>query len=204
MSAKVDDIEFERIIQSSFCIKAGGLVVYVDPHRVSGGEKADLIFVSHDHFDHLDPSAIATVQKADTVIVTNGPCARRLEGKGNIVSIEEGQTVTEKGVEITAVPAYNSFHPRGDSIGFVFTLAGKRIYHAGDTNLVPEMAELGPVDVALIPIGGTYTMDEPEAAEAVKTIRPKTVIPMHYGYATGGDPKKFASLVEDTANVIIT
>jgi L-ascorbate metabolism protein UlaG (beta-lactamase superfamily) len=203
MPAKVDEIEFERIIQSSFCIKAGGLVVYVDPHRVSGGEKADLIFVSHDHFDHLDPSAIATIQKADTVIVTNGPCARRLQGKGNIVSIEEGQTVTEKGVEITAVPAYNSFHPRSDSIGFLFTLAGKRIYHAGDTNLVPEMAELGPVDVALIPIGGTYTMDEPEAAEAVKTIRPKTVIPMHYGYATGGDPKKFASLVEDTANVII-
>lgn len=203
MAAKVDGLEFERIIQSSFCIKGGGLVIYIDPHRVSGGDKADLILVTHDHFDHLDPSAIATVQKDDTVIVANAPCARRLQGKGNVVTVEEGQSVTEKGVEITAVPGYNSFHPRGDGVGFLFSLEGKRIYHAGDTDHVPEMAELGAVDVALIPIGGTYTMNETEAAEAVKAIKPNTVIPMHYGYATGGDPKKFAALVEESANVVI-
>jgi L-ascorbate metabolism protein UlaG (beta-lactamase superfamily) len=203
MAAKVDGLEFERIIQSSFRIKGGGLVVYIDPHRVSGGEKADLILISHEHFDHLDPSAIATIQKEDTVIVANAPCARRLQDKGNVVSIEEGQSVTEKGVEIRAVPGYNSFHPRGFNIGFLFALEGKRIYHAGDTDRVPEMAELGTVDIALIPIGGTYTMDEPQAAEAVTAIKPKTVIPMHYGYATGGDPKKFATLVEKSANVVI-
>jgi L-ascorbate metabolism protein UlaG (beta-lactamase superfamily) len=111
--------------------------------------------------------------------------------------------VTEKGVEIRAVPGYNSFHPRGFNIGFLFALEGKRIYHAGDTGQVPEMAELGAVDIALIPIGGTYTMDEPQAAEAVRAIKPKTVIPMHYGYATGGDPEKFAFLVGDSANVVI-
>lgn len=203
MAAKVDGLEFERIIQSSFRIKGGGLVVYIDPHRVSDSEKADLILISHEHFDHLDPSAIATIQKEDTVIVANAPCARRLQDQGNIVSIEEGRTVTEKGVEIRAIPGYNSFHPRGFSIGFLFALEGKTIYHAGDTDRVPEMAELGAVDIALLPIGGTYTMDEPEAAEAVKAIKPKTVIPMHYGYATAGDPKKFASLVEESTNVII-
>jgi len=203
MAAKVDGLEFERIIQSSFRIKGGGLVVYIDPHRVSGGDKADLILVTHDHFDHLDPSAIATIQKDDTVIVANAPCARRLQDKGHVVTIDEGQSVTEKGVEIEGVAGYNSFHPRGVGIGFLFTLEGKRVYHAGDTDRVPEMAQLGVVDIALIPIGGTYTMDEEEAAEAVKAIKPKTVIPMHYGYATGGDPKKFAALVEESANVVI-
>lgn len=203
MAAKVHGLEIERNIQSSFRIKGGGLVVYIDPHRVSGDDKADLILVSHEHFDHLDPSAIAAIQKEDTVIVANAPCARRLKGKGNIVSIEEGGSVTEKGLEIRAVPGYNSFHPRGFNIGFLFAMEGKKVYHAGDTDRVPEMAELSGVDIALIPIGGTFTMDEPQAAEAVKAMKPNTVIPMHYGYATGGDPERFASLVGTSANVII-
>ena len=101
------------------------------------------------------------------------------------------------------MPGYNNVHPRGHNVGFVFSLGGLTIYHAGDTGRVPEMASLGAIDVALLPIGGTYTMDEDQAAEAVKDIRPKVAIPMHYGYATGGDSRKFASRVGKAAEVVI-
>ena len=202
-SATIEGIQFERLVQSSFRIRSGDLVIYVDPHRITQGDRADLILVTHEHFDHLDPAAIAAVKKDDTVVIANAPCAQRLKGKGRVVAVKEGDTVTEKGVQVRAVAGYNGFHPRGFNVGFVFMVAGKNVYHAGDTDRVPEMASLGPIDVALIPIGGTYTMDEKDAADAVRDIKPKAVIPMHYGYATGGDPKKFATLVGDIALVTI-
>lgn len=202
-SGTVEGIQFERIVQSSFRIRSGDLVIYVDPHRLTEADKADLVLITHEHFDHLDSTAIAAIQTDDTVVIANGPCAQRVKGRGKVVAMKEGDTVTEKGVQIRAVAGYNSFHPRGFNVGFVFTVAGKNIYHAGDTDRVPEMAALGPIDVALIPIGGTYTMDEKEAAEATEDIRPKVAVPMHYGYATGGDPRKFASLVGKTAEVVI-
>ncbi len=202
-STTIDDLYFQRFIQSSFLIKTPDTVIYVDPHKIEEGEKADLILITHEHFDHLDPATIAALSKDGTVIVANASCAARLEGHGRVVALEEGQTANEKGIEIRAVAGYNSHHPRGFNVGFVFSVAGKTVYHAGDTGRVPEMAQLGPIDVALIPIGGTYTMDEPEAAALVRDLKPKVVIPMHYGYATGGDPKRFATLVGDAAQVII-
>jgi L-ascorbate metabolism protein UlaG (beta-lactamase superfamily) len=202
-SITIDDLYFQRFVQSSFLIKSPDAVIYVDPHQIEDGEKADLILVTHEHFDHLDPATIAALRKDDTVIVANAPCARRLGDQGPVVALEEGQTASEKGVDIRAVAGYNNYHPRGFNVGFVFKVAGKTVYHAGDTSRVPEMADLGPIDVALIPIGGTYTMDEEEAAALVRDLKPKVVIPMHYGYATGGDPKRFATLVGDAAQVII-
>lgn len=202
----IGNVEFERFIQSSFRIVGGGAVVYVDPHRISQApEKADLVLITHEHFDHMDAAAINAVAKDDTVVIANAPCARQLQGKvkGRLVSIEEGQSLSEKGVSVKAVAGYNGYHPRGFNVGFVFQVGDQTIYHGGDTDRVPEMANLGEVDVALIPIGGTYTMDEKEAAAAVKDIKPKVTIPMHYGYATGGDPQKFASLVGSAAQVIV-
>jgi L-ascorbate metabolism protein UlaG (beta-lactamase superfamily) len=202
-SVTIDDLYFQRFIQSSFLIKSRDVVIYVDPHQIKEGEKADLILVTHAHFDHLDPESIAALRKDDAVIVANASCAQRLEDQGRVVALEEGQTASEKGVDIRAVAGYNDHHPRGFNVGFLFKVAGKTIYHAGDTGRVPEMANLGPIDVALIPVGGTYTMDEQEAAALVRDLKPKVVIPMHYGYATGGDPKRFATLVGDAAQVII-
>jgi len=202
-SITIDDLYFQRFVQSSFLIKSPNAVIYVDPHQIEDGEKADLILVTHEHFDHLDPATIAALRKDDTVIVANAPCAPRLGDQGPVVALEEGQTASEKGVDIRAVAGYNNYHPRGFNVGFVFKVAGKTVYHAGDTSRVPEMAELGSIDIALIPIGGTYTMDEEEAAALVRDLKPKVVIPMHYGYATGGDPKRFATLVGDAAQVII-
>ena len=204
-STTISGVQFERFIQSSFRIKSGDTVVYIDPHRMTSGDTADLVLITHEHFDHMDPASIKTVEGPDTVVVANAPCAPQLQGKvkARIVGIEEGQSVSEKGVEVRAVPGYNDIHRRGYNVGFVFSLGGLTIYHAGDTGHVPEMAGLGAIDVALLPIGGTYTMDEKEAADAVKDVRPKVVVPMHYGYATGGDPHKFASLVGNTAEVVI-
>jgi len=204
-SATISGVQFERFVQSSFRIKGGDTVVYVDPHRIPSGDTADLVLVTHEHYDHMDAASIKAVEGPDTVVVANAPCARQLQGKvgSRIVSVEEGHTVNEKGIQVRAVPGYNNVHPRGSNVGFVFGLGGLTIYHAGDTGRVPEMASLGPIDVALLPIGGTYTMDEKEAADAVKDVRPKVAVPMHYGYATGGDPQRFASLVGKAAEVVI-
>ena len=202
-STTIDDLYFQRFVQSSFLIKSPDAVIYVDPHQIQEGEKADLILVTHAHFDHLDPASVAALTKDDTVIIANASCAAKLEGHGRVVALAEGETASERGVDIRAVAGYNSHHPRGFNVGFIFNVAGKTVYHAGDTGRVPEMTQLGPIDVALIPIGGTYTMDEPEAAALVRDLKPKVVIPMHYGYATGGDPKRFATLVGDAAQVII-
>jgi len=202
----IGKVEFERFIQSSFRIAGAGITVYVDPHRMSDmPAKADIVLITHEHFDHMDPDAINAVAKEDTVIVANAPCARQLQGKveGRLLPIEEGGSLTEKGVSIKAVAGYNSYHPRGFNVGFLFKVDDLTIYHGGDTNRVPEMITWGAIDVALIPIGGTYTMDEEEGAQAVRDMKPIVAIPMHYGYATGGDPQKFASLVGEAAQVVI-
>ena len=202
-STTIGDLRFQRFIQSSFLIKSPDVLIYVDAHRIDAGEKADLILVTHEHFDHLDTATIDALLKDDTVIVANAACVEKLGDRGRVVALEEGRAATEKGVDIRAVAGYNDHHPRGFNVGFVFRVAGQTVYHAGDTGRVPEMTELGPIDVALIPIGGTYTMDEEEAAALVRDLKPRAVIPMHYGYATGGDPKRFATLVGDAAQVII-
>ncbi len=204
-STTLEGVEFERFIQSAFRVTGGSTVVYVDPHRIEDGPPADLILVTHDHFDHMDANAINAVSTDKTVIVSGEKTVKALKGrvKGTLVQIGEGKTTTQNGVEIRAVAGYNSHHPRGANLGYVFRISGMAIYHGGDTGHVPEMARLGPIDVALVPIGGKYTMDEQEAAAAVKDIRPRVAIPMHYGYATGGDPQKFSRLVGQESTVIV-
>ena len=206
----IDAIEFTRFVQSSFKIKGGGLIFYIDPHKLTekevGGEKADIILITHPHFDHLDPAAIEACSKADTVIVANAPCVREIANRPNIVSLREGESTIQKGVSILTVPGYNDYHKRseGFNVGFAFNLDGKQILHSGDTGKIPELSSLGSLDIAMVPIGGTYTMDEDEAADAViNMLKPRHAIPMHYGYATGGDPKRFQSLVGGAAKVHI-
>ena len=206
----IEDLEFTRFVQASFRIRGGGLLIYLDPHRITeqetGGEKADLVFITHPHGDHFDQDALRVVRGPDTVVVANAPCAQAVQDQTSVVSVKEGDTTTQKGVSIKAVPGYNGFHNRsqGVNVGYVFTVAGKTLYHGGDTDRVPEMAQMGSIDIAMVPIWGTYTMDEAEAAEAIKQdIKPRVVIPMHYGYATGGDPERFSSLVGDAAQVHI-
>ncbi len=192
----LDNLEISWLGHASFKIKTPQIVIYVDPYNLSFGEKADLILVTHDHFDHKDEKSIEILSKTETEVLVGGE------------NIKEGEEKEVNGIKIKAVPAYNlakPFHPKGKGVGFVLEISGKKIYHAGDTDKIKEMAELGEIDLALLPIGGTYTMNEEEAAEAVKMIKPKKVIPMHYGTFSeiSGDPEKFKELVGNISQVII-
>lgn len=169
----------------SICVE-GSVRVFFDPFRISASKKADIILISHDHFDHCSPEDVAKIRGKDTVIVTTEEAARKFEGDVRIVS--PGDRLQIRGVDIEAWPAYNTdkeFHPKeANMVSFVVTLDGVRYYHAGDTDLISEMSDL-KVDVAFLPVSGTYVMTAEEAVEAAKVIRPKVAIPMHYAAIVG-------------------
>ena len=211
MVVTIEGVEIVWLKHDAFLLKGEGVVVAIDPYELrSVPEKADLVLVTHDHFDHCDPNSVRLVAKPDAVIVAPQNAASKL-GK-NVRVVKVGDVLTEKGVTIKVVPAYNvrperqRFHPKNyGGVGYLITLAGKTIYHPGDTDLIPEMDNLGQVDIALLPVSGTYVMDAQEAAEAVKRIKPTHVIPMHYGSIVGSkaDAEKFAQLVAGQTTVHI-
>jgi L-ascorbate metabolism protein UlaG (beta-lactamase superfamily) len=170
------------------------LAVYVDPYDIAeelAGKlpKADIILVTHDHRDHFSPDDIQKLAKPATAVVSIQPVVDELpEGIKNSQVVAPGDTVTVKGLTIEAVPAYNigkRFHPRDKGyVGFVIHLEDRTVYHAGDTDLIPEMEQID-ADVALLPVGGTYTMNAAEAAKAADVIKPEVAIPMHWGKIVG-------------------
>jgi L-ascorbate metabolism protein UlaG (beta-lactamase superfamily) len=180
--------------------------VYFDPFQISGGPAADIILISHDHFDHCSPEDVKKIQGKNTIIVTEADSAKKLTG--NIEIIKPGETKTVGGITIEAVPSYNTnkdFHVKGKGwLGFIVTLEGMRVYHTGDADFIPEMNNL-QVDIALLPVSGTYVMTANEAAEAAKALKPKIAIPMHYGAIVGteADAQKFAELLKGTVDVRI-
>lgn len=172
----------------------GPPTIYFDPYELGeGNPQADVIFISHEHFDHCSPDDVAQIQGPDTVIVTIASAADKLSGDVRVV--EAGETVSVKGIEVEAVPAYNlnkfrspgePFHPQeAGHLGFVVTLDETRIYHAGDTDNIPEMAHLENIYIALLPVSGIYVMTAEEAVEAARTIDPGLAIPMHVGRDIG-------------------
>jgi len=211
MAVTIEGVEITWLKHDAFLLKGEGVVVAIDPYELrSVPEKADLVLVTHDHFDHCDPNSVRLVAKPDAVIVAPQNAASKL-GK-NVRVVKAGDVLTEKGVTVKVVPAYNvrperqRFHPKNyGGVGYLITLAGKTVYHPGDTDLIPEMDNLGQVDIALLPVSGTYVMDAQEAAEAVKRIKPTHVIPMHYGSIVGSkaDAEKFAQLVAGQTTVHI-
>jgi|UPI0003A42662 L-ascorbate metabolism protein UlaG (beta-lactamase superfamily) len=178
---------------------SGSKVIYIDPYQLKQTDTADLILVTHDHFDHLSTPDINKLIGPQTIIVL--PKGSKNPPKGNLRYIQPGETLKVDGIEIQAVPAYNvnkQFHPKAAGyVGYIVLLDGVKYYHAGDTDLIPEMKNI-QADVAFLPVGGTYTMTAAEAAEAVNLIKPKVAVPMHWGTIVGSqkDAEQFKQLVK--------
>ena len=179
----------------TFKITAGEKIIYTDPFKIKRKDKADVILITHEHSDHCSPEDVKKIQGTDTVIVATPDCAVKLSG--NIKKIKVGDKLSVSGIDIEAVPAYNTnkqFHTKDKGwVGYIFTVEGQRIYIAGDTDYIPEMKTF-KADIALLPVSGTYVMTSVEAVKAALDIKPKIAIPMHYGSIVGSedDAKKFA------------
>jgi L-ascorbate metabolism protein UlaG (beta-lactamase superfamily) len=199
-------VSIKWLAHAGFQIKARGKIVYIDlEEHCEVEEKADLILATHSHADHCDPSKIKKVRKENTVIIAPEDCVPKIGGE--VKSLKPGEEITVDDIKVKAVDAYNvkrfrspgnPYHPKGFGVGYLITAEGQTIYHAGDTDFIPKMRQLGHVDVALLPSGDTYTMDNLEAAEAAIAINPKTVIPMH---RWNTKPEDFRKKVEAKSNV---
>ncbi len=160
-----------------------GQVLYFDPYEIlEKSNDATLILCSHDHYDHADESSIANIFNSKATLLCPKNCVAKLK-KYKAKGMDPGEQLEVAGITIKAVPAYTpskTFHPKANKwVGFLIMLEGKVLYHAGDTDFIEEFKQLPPIDVAFLPVGGTYTMDFPEAAKAVAVIKPKIVVPMH-------------------------
>ncbi len=200
-------VEIKWIGHASFRIASDDAVVYIDPWKLADEpHDADVVFVSHDHHDHCSPDDVMKVSGPETAVV--GP-AETVGKFGLARAVAPGDSVTVGNVAIEAVAAYNvskGFHPKANGwCGAVFSLGEKRIYYAGDTDEVPEMASLADVDVALLPVGGTYTMDAAEAAKACQAIAPAAAVGYHWGDIVGSkaDAEKFADAAGCEVHVLM-
>jgi L-ascorbate metabolism protein UlaG (beta-lactamase superfamily) len=189
IKTNLGDLAVRYVGHASLILEFQGKVIHVDPVGREGDyatlPKADLILVSHEHSDHFDPAAIALIAKPGTAIILTEACFEKL-GKG--IVLKNGDRTTVQGIEVEAVPAYNivsmrspgvPFHPRGRGNGYILTLAGSRIYLAGDTEATPELKGLKDIAVAFLPVMTPYTMSAEMAAEAVRAFRPRIVYPYH-------------------------
>ena len=206
---KLGNIELNWLGHSGFLIKtAEGKIVYIDPYQIKSGEKADVILLTHPHYDHCSIQDINKIVKDGTIIIMSQGCqskVTKLDKKIEMKIMDVGQTLDVFGVKVGAVPAYNinkEFHPKDESwLGYVLKIGNTTVYHAGDTDLIPEMGKLaGKVTIALLPVGGEFTMDAEEAAEAASVIKPTLAVPMHWGAGVVGersDAEKFANLCKE-------
>ncbi len=196
-----------------FRIEAEGRAIYIDPYQLADdAPKADIILVTHSHFDHYSAEDVKKVAKADTVLVSIADVVEQA-GMAHAHVVAPGDSVEVDGITIHAVASYNvnkfrspgqPFHPKESGfVGFIVEVGGQTIYHAGDTDVIPEMEDLPEIDVALIPVSGKYVMTAEEAVEAAAIIGPKVAIPMHYGTVAGNETNAETFKREFTGEVVI-
>ncbi len=209
-------VEIRKIAHASVLIKTNDKNIYIDPFCSDSFpdeikefyeylEKADILLLTHGHHDHCDPSSFEGMLIEDSEILAPKSCEGKIEIEYTL--IKPGISKIVKGVNIEAVHAYNikrkrdsgePFHPKGEGVGYVINIADKRIYHPGDTEKIPEMKDLEDIDVAFLPIDGTYTMDVDEAVEAAKIIEPRIAIPIH---ERDVDPNEFKDRLESESDI---
>jgi L-ascorbate metabolism protein UlaG (beta-lactamase superfamily) len=201
-------VKFHWLGHDGYKLTVEGKIIYIDPYKISAfyhnKKDADIVLISHNHFDHLSMDDIGHILGTNTTIVAAKECIDQLKNvtAAETKTVVPGDRLVVQGIPIETVAAYNTnkqFHPKADGkVGFIITLNMMRIYHSGDTDDIPEMSTTQP-DVALVPVSGTYVMTAEEAAKAVnEKIKPKKLaIPMHYGSIVGSDQDavKFKQLV---------
>jgi L-ascorbate metabolism protein UlaG (beta-lactamase superfamily) len=207
-------VEVHWLGHDSFVLK-GSRTLVIDPFKAKGDFKADILLISHEHSDHLSDDDIRRFTSPSTVIVAPKICEVPLRPYSSEKKfVEPGSKLEIKGVLVEAIPAYNLnkfrepgkvFHPKADGrVGYVVTIDGVRFYHAGDSDSTPEMRALD-VDVALLPVSGTYVMTAEEAAEAARAMKAKVVVPMHIESIVGtkADAERFKQLLGGARTVQI-
>ncbi|MCE1189540.1 MAG: MBL fold metallo-hydrolase [Ignavibacteria bacterium] len=188
IKTKSGNVTITFIGHGSLMLEFKGKVIHVDPFSkltdYSLLPKADLVLITHEHFDHLDTAALNKIAKETTTIITNKQCVGILQ-KG--IALSNGDTTSFDEIKIKAVPAYNTtpgrdkFHPKGRDNGYIVTFGDRIIYIAGDTEPVPEMKELKNIDIAFLPVNQPYTMTPEQAVEAIRIIKPAIFYPYHFG-----------------------
>ncbi|HLE42057.1 MAG TPA: MBL fold metallo-hydrolase [Nitrospirota bacterium] len=202
------DLEIFFIGHGTLMMKFGNGIIHVDPFSkladYSKLPKADLLLITHEHQDHLDPAAIDQVRTKDTKVVLTEKCAEKVSG-GMVMKNGDAQTIL--GIKIEAVPAYNlvhkrengqPFHPKGQGNGYVLTFGDKRVYIAGDTENTPEMRALKNIDIAFLPMNLPYTMTPEMVADAAQAFKPKVLYPYHYGET---DTSRIVVLLKDNKGI---
>jgi L-ascorbate metabolism protein UlaG (beta-lactamase superfamily) len=193
---------------ASFRIEDNGKQLYIDPWKLpEKTPRADIIFITHGHYDHFSPQDIEKIRKEGTIFVATKDVAKSISGE--VVTVVPGETYEVAGLKVETVAAYNlskQFHPKQNGwVGYCITLStGQRIYHAGDTDSTPEMRRVH-CDIAFLPCGGKYTMDAKEAAAAANIFKPKAVVPMHWGDIVGSkeDVEEFRKAFKGTTIVLL-
>ena len=203
IKTETGELKITFLGHASLAFAYQGKMLYVDPVGNPSGTpvdysrlpKADIILVTHEHFDHLDPKAISTLRKEQTRIILTKACAGKVSGS---TVMKNGDTLTVEGIKIEGVPAYNivqKFHPKGVGNGYVLNFDKTRVYVAGDTENTPEMKQLKNIEIAFLPMNLPYTMTPEMVADAAKAFQPKILYPYHYGQS---DTNKLIDLLKDT------
>lgn len=203
-----NNIKIERLGHAGFKI-SNSKTIFIDPFHLNQDDKADIVLITHGHYDHCSLADINRVLTPTTQIFATPDCSSKLRkiNTERVQIVSPNKRIEIGGIAIETVPAYNlnkQFHPRENEwLGYIVEINGTRIYHSGDTDLIPEMQKV-KADIVLLPVGGTYTMNAEEAAQAANLIKPKVAIPMHYGDIVGqeSDAEKFKLLCKVQVEIL--
>jgi len=196
------DLKITFIRHATLMLAYDGKIIHVDPVSMYADyatlPDADLILITHEHGDHLDPKAIAEIKTAGTILIANEKAAKDYP---DALVMKNGDRRSALGISIEALPAYNidkPFHPKGNGNGYLLTFGDKRVFIAGDTENIPEIKALKSIDVAFLPMNQPYTMTPEQVADVARAMRPKILYPYHYSET---DPNRLVALLKDEAGI---